>query len=361
MSRITLLIADYDELYVESLVNFLMTNYSRRFQISSFTKPEYLYSYLSAEGCNADILLIDPEVNLEEIPLSNVKTILAMACGQGVTEIKGYKAINKYQNADNFVSSILAAFSENGQGFALPGHDTKASRVISVYSPVGGIGKSSICAALAINMSASGYKVFYLNMESTPSTSCFFHDKNNNNLSTVLFSIKGKSQNTQLKMEGAKCFDSTNGVYYFTPPDSTFEIEEMQPEELKILVDLLKTSGQYDYVFIDLSSSISMNNIALLEACDRIILPIDQDISSEIKLSALNEELKILNQQKSINLLEKTKIVLNKFICDNKKILNIEGFEISENTMKIPLLYSYKMADIIKFISHKTGIERLCI
>ena len=94
-----------------------------------------------------------------------------MAYGQGVNEIKGYKAINKYQNADNFVSSILAAFSENGQGFALPGSDSKVSKVISVYSPVGGIGKTSICVALATNMSASGHKVFYLNMESTPSTS----------------------------------------------------------------------------------------------------------------------------------------------------------------------------------------------
>jgi cellulose biosynthesis protein BcsQ len=360
MSRITLLIADYDELYVESLINFLMANYSRRFQISSFTKPEFLYSYLSAEGSNADILLIDPEINLEEIPLSNVKTILVMAYGQGVNEIKGYKAINKYQNADNFVSSILAAFSENGQDFALPGSDSKVSKVISVYSPVGGIGKTSICVALATNMSASGHKVFYLNMESTPSTSCFFHDKNDSNLSTVLFSIKGKSQNTQLKMEGAKCFDSTNGVYYFAPPDSTFEIEEMQPEELKTLVDLLKSSGQYDYVFIDLSSSISRNNIALLEACDRIILPIDQDINSEVKLSALKKELKILNQQKSINLLDKVEMVLNKFICDNKKIIHIEGFDINESTIKIPLLYSYKMADMVKFISHKTGIERLC-
>lgn len=360
MSRITLLIADYDELYVESLVNFLMANYSRRFQINSFTKPEFLYTYLLTEGNKADILLIDPEIDLEEIPLSNVKTILIMAYGQGVNEIKGHKSINKYQNADNFVSSILAAFSENGHEFALSASDGKASRVISVYSPVGGIGKTSICAALAINMSASGHKVFYLNMESTPSTNCFFHDKNDSNLSTVLFCIKGNSQNTGLKMEGAKCFDSTNGVYYFAPPDSTFELEEMQPEELKTLVDLLKSSGQYEYVFIDHSSNITRNNIALLEACDRIIMPLDMDINSQVKFAALKEELKILNQQKSINLLDKTILVLNKFICENKQPLYVEGFDINESTVKIPLLYSYKMADIVKFISHKTGIERLC-
>jgi len=361
MSRITLIIADKDELYVESLVNFLMSNYSKKFQINSFTKTEFLYKYLSDGANKADILFADPDISLVEIPLNNVKTIIYMASGHGIDEIKGHKAINKYQNAENLVSGIIAAFSEDSDENALSGLEIKKSKVISVYSPVGGIGKTSISMALALNLSASGHKVFYLNMENAPAIASFFKDNNENNMSTILFCIKGKSHNIQAKLEGTKCYDSSSGVYYFNPPDSTFEIEEMQPEELKLFVSLLKSSGQYDFVFIDLSSSITKNNIALLEASDRIVLPIDLEITSEVKLSVFKKELGIQSSQTDINLFEKAVPVINKFTCNNKQYSSIKGIDINDSTIKIPLLYSNKNSEIIKFISHKTGIERLCM
>jgi len=47
MRRLNLVIADTDEGYVRNVVNHLMTNYLDKLRVSSFTRRELLYDFLS--------------------------------------------------------------------------------------------------------------------------------------------------------------------------------------------------------------------------------------------------------------------------------------------------------------------------
>ena len=57
------------------------------------------------------------------------------------------------------------------EGFAVK--ESNKTKLVSVYSPIGGAGKTTIAANACINCAREGMKVFYINLETIGSTFCF--------------------------------------------------------------------------------------------------------------------------------------------------------------------------------------------
>lgn len=338
MGRLSLVIADTDEAYVESIVDYLMINHSQRFQVSSFTKREFLYEFLSGNTKKIDILLISNDLFSESLPKENITSIVLLVAGKLPQEIEGTSSVSKYQHGDKLVGNIVSIFSEKTENPVVKAQGDKKTKVIAVYSPTGGSGKTTIAVCSSIQCARRGLGVFYLNLENLQSTPLFFNCSSDQNLSGILYFLKEKNKNLHLRIEGSRLVDAEHDVHYFSPPESIFDMEEAEPQELKTLIDELRTMSQYDIVFVDMSSDLNSRNIALLEACDEIILVLSQDAVSEVKADVFIKQLNIINHRKELNLSDKMTVVLNRY--NSHMALEVETVSINGKSISgyIPLV-----------------------
>lgn len=313
MTRLKLVIADTDEAYVENITGYFMLNYSQRFQVSSFTDKACLIEYLSDEGHKIDVLLIGSEMYSDEIPKENVATVILLTSERPNSENNDHYLIDKYQQGDKIAGDIFNIYAQRDDADVINVKGEKSTKIVAVYSPIGGSGKTTIATSCAIQCAQNGLGIFYLNLEDFQSTALFCDCRRGQNLSNILYYIKENSKNLQLRIEAAKCIDPEYKLHYFCPPESLLDLQESKPEELKALLDEFKNMSQYDIVFVDMSSSFDDKNIAVLDASDEILLVLPQDAVSDIKIDLFSNEMDILKKRKGLDFSDRINLVLNKY------------------------------------------------
>lgn len=333
MAKLHMVIADSDESYLEGLISYLTDSHPQKFQISYFTKEDYLVKHLYDISKKVDVLLVEPELYSEYIPKGRINTTIILSGGRLPEKYRSCAVVNKYQTGDKLVSSILNIFSERNSDEVYIQSSNKPTRVVGVYSPTGGTGKTSIAIGSAMQSALKGMSVFYLNLENAQSTPLFFDCKGEQNLSHIFYFLKEKSKHINLKIEGVRIVDPQYNIHYFAPPESVLEFEEISPDELQCLINQLKELSCYDIVLVDMSSNFDNRNLAVLQACDEIFLVLTQDDISGIKLKTLVSELDIASPKSNVNLTDKFTLIINKF---NPMGLNqIEGLDLIGKTVSL--------------------------
>jgi septum formation inhibitor-activating ATPase MinD len=132
------------------------------------------------------------------------------------------------------------------------------------------------------------------------------------NMSNVFYYLKGPCSNLALKLEGARCCDFDTGVYFFNPPDSIAEWEEITADDISRLVRTLQSSGVYDVVFVDLPGAVDSRSAAVFKAADRILLIQGCDLVASAKVKAFEAGMGILEKKYGLSLAEKVTTVLNR-------------------------------------------------
>lgn len=314
MSRINLVIADTDSYYVEGLVKFLGEHYNQELQINYFTENMYLYSYLNSKGASIDILLISPELMADTFDFGTIKLVLILSGGRTEAVAEGLGTVNKYQRGDKLAACVLNAYAEKYPNEIHVRGCEKQARVTAVFSPIGGVGKSTLAIALAVQAAATGKKVFYLNLETIQTTPVFFNCSAEKTLSDVLYFVRDKNKALPIKIEGVKQVDTYTDIHYFSPPESISDLEEARPEELAQLVSQLKTMNKYSTVIVDMSCSLDKKNLSVLGGCDEIMVPFDQSSASGIRIQSFIRELRIMDSRFQVKLRDRCLPVLNKYV-----------------------------------------------
>ncbi|SCY84540.1 AAA family ATPase [Alkaliphilus peptidifermentans] len=310
--KLNLAIVDSDTDYLRALEHYLMNNFSQRFHVSFFTQIEYLWEVLDKEDHRIDILLINPLMYTEAIEKSNIKLIILLIEGILSTTLDGFPYIKKYQLGNQIAASILNLYIETYPNQYLKPEDKAKTTIIGVYSPVGGSGKTTIAILASYIHAQRGKSVFYLNLENVPSTAVYFEDMKSQNISNLFYYLKNKKKNILLKIEGVRQFDTTLGIHYFPPVERLADFEEISWEEIVLLVNTLKESNQYDYIIIDFDSGINMKKWNQISLCNRLLLVLNQDISSQIKGNSFIKEIDRFSADEELFSKDNIQLVINK-------------------------------------------------
>ncbi|NLP07734.1 MAG: AAA family ATPase [Clostridiaceae bacterium] len=308
MGRLSLVIADYDAEYIRNLEKYLILNYPGRFGLTSFSSSHTLCEFLESQA-SADIILVNSSIYEDRIEQYDRGLVLLLAeNGSGpVPQCPG--AIRKYQHADRLVSELLRLYTANSSKDRLvPGR--KNTCIISVVSPAGGVGKSSIAAGCSMMCAGRGLRTFYLNLEDIASTANFFNGESNQSFSNVLYHLKGSS-NLWLRLESAKCSDARNGVHFFKPAESALEMNEFEKQDAVRLIREFKSSCVYDMVFVDTSPGLSETNTVVMSHSDVILLVLTQDPIMESKADIFSKGLALLESGWKSGLTDKLLPVVN--------------------------------------------------
>lgn len=338
MPALNLVIADKDQAYLDSVVDFIYSKYKNRFYVQSFSNETTFNEYIN-KADRIDILLISPDFYSDDLNLQKVVAPIVLSAGILPKEIKNCEIISKYQTGDKLISSVLNIFSEKSNYEISAGQGTKKTKLVTFYSPYGGSGKSTLAIGTSAQCEQNNMNAFYLNLEKFSTTTAYFDPVGSGqNLSSILFFLKENNKNLSLKIEGTRSIDQTTGVHYFMPPENVFDLDELTSDEVKKLVNQLKTMGGYDIVIADMSSELNDFNISLLESSDLVFIVMPYDSASKVKWETLLKGFEILNKRENINLLENAELILNK--CSNSGLSDIDNLNLDGKPafVKIPYI-----------------------
>lgn len=152
--------------------------------------------------------------------------------------------------------------------------------VIPVFSPKGGVGKTTLTLALARVLSEDK-KVCAVECDFSPGdfVSLLDLDKEKNIVNACLGDYK-----TCLQRPAGERFNVIVGGF----PDMQ---ENLKYADMEKLIDSL--SGEYDYVLIDLQPQISEATVAALLKADRVVFVLEDDISVVSRTVGIIEYLKL--------------------------------------------------------------------
>ncbi len=362
MTKINLVIADFDKNYVSALVKFILNSYSGTFNITSFTEWETLSDYISKEHNTIDVLLIGPDVLEHLTDFSFIKTVIKLEVSGSILKARdenvSIKSVSKYQNIDKLVANILEIYADVGNKSMHFTGSKINTKVLAFYSPIGGSGKTTLSISFCCHLAKNGLSIFYLNLERFASTPIFFDCADGSrSLSNVFFYIKEKNKNISLKLESQKSTDNKFKVNYFNPLENSFEYDDITEEDIANLINEMKMSLLYDVIVIDMNAELEKRNISIMDYCDKGILVLKNDSFGNIKTSTLIRDLEKLQKKENIDILGKTLIISNMY-DENIGEKQNSMYKGHADLIKIPVIHDLLSINNLDMLSNNSVLQR---
>lgn len=217
-----------DKRYAKRLTEFLMHRYSEMMQVSILYDTNYKTDLDS-------ILLTDKESQRE---------------GYGnVIWVSDHEGLNPYQSGHKIAREILKQKEDWHLNEEILSFGKRKGEWISVYSPIGGIGKSTLAMGIA-DVLARKRKVLFITLEGPSAWKLFFQYPLNYNLSDFFYCfLMGNPQEWDQQIKEMICRQKS-GVYFLAPCQYPDDLLELRDIELLGWMNLLKEN--FDYIVADL-------------------------------------------------------------------------------------------------------------
>ena len=319
--KIKLLVATKDTDYSEHLSDVLSKDHSDVIEVSVCSTKERFHSLLDTQLF--DSALLDPSMisscDLKAIALP----LLLWAKEDDTIDMPvGIKIIRKYQRISSLVGTILENYALVSSESS--GTDLDRAYITAVWSPAGGVGKTTVSLAYAAKKVSDGKQVVYLNLEPFSSVPAFFSESGTS-ISTVFDLLESRSGNLKVLLKGILRLDSTAGIGYFCCPDNYDDINILSADDISVLITAC--SGVTDELVIDLPNICDSRSQKVFDLADNILLVTDPSPTAKSKLSQFVSQHNTFERIRS-----KTKIVANKGASP--------GSQPADCSLSLPLLHA---------------------
>ena len=352
MTRINLVIADIDEMYLDNLAGFMFNKYYSTFKIKTFSSRELFIEFLKEKKWNSpDLILLGDEFSIDEEIQKLIDTDSLGLIGIGIQYAQAKNPnmlyIEKYQSAETITEEIVEYYANLNPIFkSRENNENSYSKVISMFSSSGGTGKSTIAVNLSNQLSFLGKRVLYLDLQSLNTTFLYYGDTNKKfdmNFTNLIFSIKENSIDIKNTITNIVIKDDQTNVFFIPPPYFSLEIDELTAEDYEDIIHELKESNIVDYIVIDTETGIKSKNITIFKHSDFII-----NIENECLVSSYkNKVMKCqeLRNDKKLNIFDKNKII-NIKNNTNSKTYSEHKNDILDDSYHIPFIHDlFQMKD----------------
>ncbi|MBS3680364.1 AAA family ATPase [Ornithinibacillus massiliensis] len=316
MKKIRIVITDTNVDYLQSLASFIRNEGgNNQFLVTYFSKEETLSSYLK-QGEMVDILLVSSEISIPRIQ----RDMFVILLEDDLLKVKNTSmpSVYRYQRLDQLVSNILGLYYEKNEEAGRLLQRNNQTKIFSFYSPNGGVGKTTTAVNFSKQLALNDAKVFYLNLETFNTTKLFLSDDNENPSLQIFYYAKTASGQLLSKIEKLRRHDPHAMVDFFDIEINAQELLELSGNEIERIVNGLLETDAYDYIILDLDSSIHERNLMAMKESDTIFWILANDSVGPLKTkSFLEEEEKFFGRENVMK--DKMSLIINKF---NGNLLN---------------------------------------
>jgi len=218
-----------------------------------------------------------------------------------------YRVSESQRKRNIFLSPSLSAVST----LTLP---VKKGRIISFFCTKGGVGKTTLACNMAVAL-AQDYKkkVVLVDLDLTSGDVAVMLNLSPKN---TIADMVQEQENLDTQLVESFLIQHLSGLKVLPAPLSPEQAELVKAEHIEQLLKILKDN--YEYIIIDTAPVYTDINLSVLEASDRILLTLNQDLTTLKHVKKAQEILKALNYDAKI------RTVLSQQSSEGLKIKEIE-------------------------------------
>lgn len=332
-SCISIVIAVIDDLYASSLELPFVKDINENINLEIITDINYLNDFFS-KSQKVDLLIIDERIYTEIIKKQRIEVILVLCenTESFIVNNHNIEAVYKYSSVKEIFHRAVGRL-----GIDIKSEGTLSesgmTNIITVTSPIGGAGKTTIAMAIAIQLSEINKKVLYVNSESVQNFEWLLNTGNTvtDNFEKMLIRHDDNILNCINEAIGHVDFD------YVKPFNSALISYDITEDDYIFFINKISESKLYDYIVIDTSSEFNKMNSSLIEISNKCIIVMKQDRYSEYKLR---------------------KYIDNISFSDNEKVMYVCNMY---NPDKSDYIYKYNPIEFIQELTEYSSEEGLSL
>lgn len=288
MKKSIFAVCDLEASYACNLMDYLNERRTTPFEVQAFTNIASLEAF--ARENEIEILLISTRAMCNEIRDLPVKRTIILSEGEKLQDLEEYPFVYKYQSSDQILSEVMEYYVENHPQPHVLSVGTKKTKIYGIYSPIGRTRKTAFALALG-EILAETKQVLYLNFEEFSGFEELFQISYKTDLSDLIYFARQKEESLVYKLNSV--IQTFHELQYIPPAMSPADIRDVSGEEWIAFIKELISYGEYDVILLDLSNQVD-EVFQILKECDRIYMPVQDDMISQAKLLHYNKLLHML-------------------------------------------------------------------
>lgn len=291
MSRPKIILADIDERYLSSLEVKFMEELGNEVDLEVITEEVYFCEYFS-QARQADALVVGEELYSSELQRHNIGNIFVLV---EKTEDTAPSAeiikIFKYSSTKEIYNQVMFSCSRMKKEDSNTVRDTT---VVLVYSPQGGVGKTTLALGVSSYFTRSVKRVLYINAERV---NTFQYYLNNdapipNNLLPEL------AREDKSLLPRIKHVIRNEGFDYLPPFSAALSSLNISYNVYYKIIQEAKSSKEYDVIVVDTDSTFDNKKAALISAADKVIMVVDQTRKSVFSMNTIMRNMNCTDKDK---------------------------------------------------------------
>lgn len=298
MKKSIFAVCDLEASYACNLMDYLNERRTTPFEVQAFTNVDSLQKF--TKDHEIEILLISTRAMCQEIRELPINRIIILSEGEKLQDLEEYPCVYKYQSSDSLLSEVMEYYAADHPQVYYLGEDSGKTVFYGIYSPVGRARKTSFALALG-EILAETKQVLYLNFEEFSGFEELFHTKYQKDLSDLIYFARQKEGGLVYKFNSV--IQTFHELQYIPPALSPADIRDVSGQEWMDFLHEITVCCEYDVIILDLSDQVD-DVFQILRMCERIYMPVQEDMISQAKISQYERLMHMLEMD---DILEKTK------------------------------------------------------
>ena len=333
MDKPRVVLADLDQNYISALQNKFIKELFDRIDLEVITDQNY-FDVLFSKNQKIDILVIDEKLYSAALHKHDISSIFVLMedIHPGETRELTHFRILKYTSIKEIYNEIVG----NSMGALDIAEEEKGPEIIVVTSAGGGLGKTSVSLALSASLAKNYRRVLYINAGNIQAFQYLMDNHEKIQATEVYAQFSHPTENLY---DGVKYVIKTEEFSYLPEFKTSLMSLGISFSAYQTFAESAKQSKDYDFIVIDLESSLDEYKASLLSSADKVIFLLGQSIGSVMTANAYLTSMNMSDPDKYL-------FVCNRFEKnDYNALINVE------------INKSFNVSDYIDEIHSKTMLE----
>lgn len=292
MGRTVIVVAEPDRDYMSRLETGLVKMFWKEADLELISDPKFFVEYFAAPK-KIDLLLIDESMYTERLRMHDIgKVFILTEDPEPEEEEDGQDVFRlyKFSNRNALLDRIASAGRTDDRT------KERRTKVVTVISPSGGAGSTTVAIGICASMRDNLKSAFYINPQMYQNFHYYLRDRE-----TVPMELCMKMQDASFEPDPkVKTAFLKEGFTYFPPLGASRESLGITAAAYLRLSENVVRSKEYDYVVIDLGNELSGDSVKFLDMADRVLTVTRQDAYAAFKLRILKKSMNFSDADKYI-------------------------------------------------------------